>query len=88
MRNPYPVHRDVSDDKPPLPRGLQRRRGRPRKMQNTVMQPSKEKIAEFCERHHIHRLSLFGSVLCGDFGPRSDISAPLLYGWRKGEMGR
>ena len=30
-------------------------------MQNTVMQPSKEKIAEFCERHHIRRLSFFGS---------------------------
>ncbi len=42
-------------------------------MQNTVMQPSKEKIAEFCERHHIRRLSLFGSVLREDFGPESDI---------------
>ena len=36
-------------------------------------QPSREQIAEFCERHHIRRLSLFGSVLREDFGPRSDI---------------
>ena len=33
----------------------------------------KEKIAEFCKRNHIRRLSLFGSVLRGDFGPDSDI---------------
>ena len=34
---------------------------------------SKEKIAEFCRRHHIRRRSLFGSVLRDDFGPDSDI---------------
>ncbi len=33
----------------------------------------REKIAEFCKRHHIRRLSLFGSALRGDFGPESDI---------------
>ena len=33
----------------------------------------KEKIAEFCKRNHICKLSLFGSVLHGDFGPDSDI---------------
>lgn len=33
----------------------------------------KEKIAEFCKRNHIRKLSLFGSVLHGDFGPNSDI---------------
>jgi predicted nucleotidyltransferase len=32
-----------------------------------------EKVAEFCKRNHIRRLSLFGSVLRGDFGPDSDI---------------
>jgi len=32
-----------------------------------------EKIAEFCRRHHIRRLSLFGSVLRDDFGPDSDV---------------
>lgn len=30
-------------------------------------------IAEFCRRHHIRKLSLFGSVLRADFGPDSDI---------------
>ncbi|UCG44498.1 MAG: nucleotidyltransferase domain-containing protein, partial [candidate division WOR-3 bacterium] len=34
-----------------------------------------ERIAEFCRRHHIRRLSLFGSVLRDDFGPESDIDA-------------
>ncbi|MFH1069131.1 MAG: nucleotidyltransferase family protein [Candidatus Glassbacteria bacterium] len=30
-------------------------------------------IAEFCRRHHIRRLSLFGSILRKDFGPDSDV---------------
>lgn len=30
-------------------------------------------IAEFCKRHHIRKLSLFGSVLREDFGPDSDV---------------
>ncbi len=33
----------------------------------------KERIAEFCQRHHIRKLSLFGSVLRDDFGPDSDV---------------
>jgi len=33
----------------------------------------KERVADFCRRHHIRRLSLFGSVLREDFGPESDI---------------
>ena len=33
----------------------------------------KEQLAEFCRRHHIRKLSLFGSVLRGDFGPESDV---------------
>lgn len=33
----------------------------------------KEKIAEFCRRHHIRKLALFGSVLRGDFLPDSDV---------------
>jgi predicted nucleotidyltransferase len=32
-----------------------------------------QKIAEFCRRHKIIRLSLFGSILREDFGPESDI---------------
>ncbi len=30
-------------------------------------------IEEFCRKHYIRRLSLFGSVLREDFGPESDI---------------
>jgi len=30
-------------------------------------------IAEFCRRHHVRRLALFGSILRDDFGPDSDI---------------
>jgi hypothetical protein len=33
----------------------------------------KEKLAEFCRKHHIRKLSLFGSVLRDDFGPESDV---------------
>jgi uncharacterized protein len=32
-----------------------------------------EKLAEFCRRHRIRRLSLFGSVLRDDFGEASDV---------------
>ena len=31
------------------------------------------KIAEFCRRNHIRKLSLFGSVLRDDFRPESDV---------------
>jgi len=34
---------------------------------------SKEKIADFCRRHHICRLAFFGSVLRDDFRPESDV---------------
>lgn len=30
-------------------------------------------IADFCQRHHVRRLALFGSVLRPDFGPQSDV---------------
>jgi len=33
----------------------------------------KEKIKEFCKRHHIRKLSLFGSALRDDFSPESDL---------------
>jgi predicted nucleotidyltransferase len=33
----------------------------------------KDKIEDFCRRHHIRKLSLFGSVLRGDFRPESDV---------------
>ncbi len=33
----------------------------------------KDRIAEFCKRNRIRRLSLFGSVLRENFGPESDV---------------
>jgi predicted nucleotidyltransferase len=30
-------------------------------------------VADLCRRHHIRKLSLFGSVLREDFGPDSDV---------------
>ncbi len=33
----------------------------------------RDKIGAFCRIHHVRKLSLFGSVLRGDFGPDSDI---------------
>jgi predicted nucleotidyltransferase len=32
-----------------------------------------EEIALFCQRNHIQKLSLFGSVLRSDFSPESDV---------------
>jgi uncharacterized protein len=34
---------------------------------------SKSEIAAFCRRHHIRKLSLFGSLLRDDFGLKSDV---------------
>jgi uncharacterized protein len=33
----------------------------------------KQEIEQFCQRHYIRQLSLFGSVLRDDFTPESDI---------------
>lgn len=32
-----------------------------------------KKIGDFCRRHRIRRLAVFGSVLRDDFGPNSDV---------------
>lgn len=34
---------------------------------------SQDKIAEFCRKHHIRKLAVFGSALRDDFGPQSDV---------------
>jgi len=34
---------------------------------------AKDKITDFCERHYIQRLAIFGSALRDDFGPESDV---------------
>jgi hypothetical protein len=33
----------------------------------------RERIEEFCRRHYIRRLALFGSVVRDDFTPESDV---------------
>ena len=42
-------------------------------MGETKISLPKSRIAEFCKRNRIRRLSLFGSVLRKDFGPDSDV---------------
>ena len=42
-------------------------------MRRAKIQVPKSRIAEFCRRHHIRRLALFGSVLRDDFRPGSDV---------------
>jgi hypothetical protein len=37
------------------------------------MDVPRDEIAAFCRRHHIRKLSLFGSVLRDDFQPDSDV---------------
>ena len=32
-----------------------------------------QQIEAFCQKHHIHSLAFFGSVLREDFGPHSDV---------------
>ena len=39
----------------------------------------REAIAAFCRRHHIQKLSLFGSVLRDDFGPDSDVDVLVVF---------
>jgi len=34
---------------------------------------SNDKLAEFCKRNHIRKLSVFGSAVRGQLGPDSDI---------------
>jgi predicted nucleotidyltransferase len=40
--------------------------------QSRISLPTKA-LAEFCRRHYIRRLALFGSVLREDFTPTSDV---------------
>jgi predicted nucleotidyltransferase len=42
-------------------------------MGKTNISIPKEKIAEFCKKNYIRKLSLFGSILRGDSSPDSDI---------------
>jgi uncharacterized protein len=42
-------------------------------MHNANQLVAKLSLADFCNRHHIRRLSLFGSALREDFRPDSDV---------------
>jgi len=42
-------------------------------MNQRAMEIPREKIAAFCRKHHILKLSFFGSVLRDDFRPESDV---------------
>lgn len=42
-------------------------------MEHPSIEIPRDRLAEFCRRNHIRRLSLFGSLLHGDFGPESDV---------------
>ena len=52
----------------------------------------RQKTADFCRRHHIRRLALFGSVLRDDFRPESDVDVLVEFesghapGWEFFEM--
>ncbi|MFA7235791.1 MAG: nucleotidyltransferase family protein [Phycisphaeraceae bacterium] len=39
-----------------------------------------EKIAQFCRRHGVRKLSLYGSIVRDDFGPDSDIDVLVEFG--------
>jgi uncharacterized protein len=58
----------------PMEEGVEPKSCRGKDMSSKAKLPiSREKIAEFCRRHHIRKLSLFGSVLRDDFRPDSDV---------------
>jgi len=42
-------------------------------MPKAALDISMSEIEDFCGRHRIRRLALFGSVLRGDFAPTSDV---------------
>jgi predicted nucleotidyltransferase len=42
-------------------------------MAGPCVEVDRRKLEQLCRRHHVRRLSLFGSVLREDFGPESDI---------------
>jgi predicted nucleotidyltransferase len=42
-------------------------------MINPALHVSRDSIADFCRRHDIRQLCLFGSAIRSDFGPDSDV---------------
>ena len=45
----------------------------------TNIQIPEDEIADYCQRHHIRKLSLFGSVLRDDFREDSDVDVLVEY---------
>lgn len=43
------------------------------------IQVEKDRIADFCRRHHIRKLALFGSAARGDSRPDSDVDVLVLF---------
>jgi len=39
----------------------------------------RQKLAEFCRRHHIRKLAFFGSILRADFRPDSDVDVLVVF---------
>lgn len=48
-------------------------------MRKAHIQLNREAVADFCGRHHIRRLALFGSVLTDEFRPDSDVDVLVEY---------
>ncbi len=48
-------------------------------VQKTRINIPTDEVADFCRRHHIRKLSLFGSVLRDDFRSDSDIDVLVQY---------
>lgn len=42
-------------------------------MKTLAIEIPKNRITEFCQKHHIRKLSLFGSILRNDFRADSDV---------------
>lgn len=40
---------------------------------NKNIEIQKDELSDFCKRHHIHRLAIYGSALRDDFEPDSDV---------------
>jgi len=40
---------------------------------STKPQVNPRRLARLCQKHHIQKLALFGSILRDDFGPESDV---------------
>jgi predicted nucleotidyltransferase len=44
------------------------------------IQIDRDRVADFCRRHQVRRLALFGSVLRDDFRPDSDVDVLVEFG--------